>query len=326
MKDLIKQLTESFGPSGFEERIRGVIRAEVEGLVDEVRVTPLGSLVAVKRGSGGGQRIMLAAHMDEIGVMATFVDEKGFVRFTQIGYLFVHSCYSNRVVFENGVAGVVGMEQLEDASKVATLQQMYIDVGATSREDCPVRVGDPGAFVQQFAVQGRRLVSKAMDDRIGCAILIEVLRRLGETPHELHVAFTTQEETNLAGARTAAYGVDPDMAIAVDVTTTGDTPEGRKMAIELGKGPAVKVQDGWMIAHPQVREMLVSAAERAGVAVQMEVLEGGTTDAAVMQLARGGVPAGCLSVPCRYVHTPSEMVDEGDVEGAVQILLAAVKE
>jgi len=326
VRDLIRKLTETYGPSGFEDRIRAVIREEVEPLADEVRVTPLGSLVAVKRGTGGGRRIMLAAHMDEIGVMVSHVDEKGFLRFTSIGGVNPLTCIGARVEFEDGTVGVIGVEgKREDRTKVPRLDQLYIDVGATGKEDCPVRVGDAAVFVRPFVVRGTRLIAKAMDDRIGCAVLIETLRRLEETPNEVYFVFSVQEETTLSGARTAAYGIEPDLAIAVDVTGTGDTPEARPMAVELGKGPAVKVQDRGMIAHPLVRDLLVRAAEAAGVAYQMEVLERGTTDAAAMQLVRAGVPSGCLSIPCRYVHTPSEVVDEEDVEGAVKVLVEAVQ-
>lgn len=325
MKELIRKLTETYGPSGFEDHIRAVIREEVEPLVDEVQVTPLGSLVAVKKGKGTGQRIMLAAHMDEIGVIVTHVDERGFLRFAPIGGVNPLTCIGGRVQFEDGTLGVIGVEaKRDDPTKVPRLDQLYIDVGVASKEDCPVRVGDAAVFVRPFAVQGRRLVAKAMDDRIGCAVLIEALRRLDRTPNEVHFVFSVQEETTLSGARTAAFGIEPDLAIAVDVTTTGDTPEARPMAVELGKGPAVKVQDWGMVAHPRVRDLLVRAAEAAGVAVQMEVLERGTTDAAAMQVVRAGVPSGCLSIPCRYVHTPSEMVDEGDVEGAVRVVVKAV--
>jgi len=325
VREIIQRLTETYGPSGFEERIRAVIREEVEGLADEVRVTPLGSLVAVRRGGDGGRRIMLAAHMDEIGVMVTYVDEKGFLRFTPIGGVSPLTCLGGRVVFEDGTVGVIGIEKRKDHSKAPKFDQLYIDVGATGREGCPVGVGDAATFVRPFAAQGRRLIAKAMDDRVGCAVLIEVMRRLGETPNEVHFVFSVQEETTLSGARTAAYGIEPDLAIAVDVTGTGDTPEAHPMAVELGKGPAVKVQDRGMIAHPLVRDLLVRAAEAVGVEYQLEVLERGTTDAAAMQLTRAGVPSGCLSIPCRYVHTPSEMVDEGDVEGAVEVLAEAVR-
>ncbi len=325
MNELIRKLVETYGPSGFEDRIRQTLRAEVESLADEVQVTPLGSLVAVRRGSGGGRRIMLAAHMDEIGVMITHVDEKGFLRFATIGGVSPMTCLGARVEFESNVVGVIGIEKWEDRSKAPDFRKLYIDVGATGRADCPVRVGDAAVFCRPFVAQGRRLIAKAMDDRIGCAVLVETLRRLDDTPHEVHFVFSVQEETTLSGAWTAAYSIEPALAIAVDVTTTGDTPECEPMAVELGQGPAVKVQDGGMVAHPLVRDLLVRAAEKAGVAHQMEVLQGGTTDAAVMQLARAGVPSGCLSIPCRYVHTPSEMVDEQDVEGAVQVIVQATK-
>jgi endoglucanase len=322
MKELIRKLVESYGPSGFEEQIRAVIRAEVEGMADELYVTPLGSLVAVRKGTGGGKRILLAAHMDEIGVMASYVDEKGFLRFAAVGGVYPLNCVGSRVAFEDGTVGVIGIESKgRDRNAVPQLNQLFIDVGATGREDCPIRVGDAGVFLRPFVAQGERLVSKAMDDRIGCAVLIEVMRRMGESPNDVYFVFSTQEETTLSGARTAAYGIDPDMAISVDVTTTGDTPESYPMAVELGKGPAVKVQDGGMIAHPMVRQWLVDAAEAAGVPYQMEILRSGTTDAAAMQIVRAGVPSGCLSIPCRYVHTPSEMVDLGDVEGAVKVFV-----
>ena len=326
MRELIRKLVETYGPSGVEEQIRAVIRAEVEPLADELRVDPLGSLVIRKKGSGAGKRIVLDAHMDEIGVMVTYVDEKGFARFTRIGGVNPLTCVGGRVAFADGTAGVIGVEgKRDDPSKVPTFEQLYVDVGATSRDDCPVHVGDAAVFVRPFLAQGPRLIAKAMDDRIGCVVLIETLRRLEHTPHDLYLVFSVQEETTLSGARTSTYGIEPDLAIAVDVTGTGDTPESRPMAVELGKGPAVKVQDRGMIAHPAVRDLLVQRAQQADIPYQMEVLEYGTTDAAAMQLVRAGVPAGCLSIPCRYIHSPSEMVDERDVGNAVQLLLEVLR-
>jgi endoglucanase len=319
---------EAYGPSGVEEQVRAVIRAEVEPLADELRVDPLGSLIVRKQGEG--QRIALSAHMDEIGVMVTYVDEKGFARFTRIGGLRTLTCVGARVAFADGTVGIIGIERKRrDISKVPTFEQLYIDVGATNRDDCPVRVGDAAVFVRPFVrvdgAQGTRLVAKAMDDRIGCAVLIETLRRLEHTPYDVHFVFSVQEEVGLRGARTAAYGIDPDLAIAVDVTPTGDTPESRPMAVELGKGPAVKLQDREMIAHPAVRDMLIQRAEQANIPYQREVLIWGSTDAAAMQVTRAGVPAGCLSIPCRYVHSPSEMVDEQDVENSVRLLLEVLQ-
>jgi len=326
MKELIRKLVETHSPSGSEDRVRDVIRAEVTPLADEVRVDPLGSLVVRKRGGDGGKRIVLAAHMDEIGVMVTYVDEKGFARFTGIGGVSPLTCVGARVVFADGTVGVIGVEQKrEDTSKVPRLAQLYIDVGATGREDCPVRVGDAAAFLRPLVIQGSRLIAKGMDDRIGCAVLVETLRRLERTPHEVYFVFSVQEETTLSGARTSTYGIEPDMAIAVDVTRTGDVPECWPMSVALGKGPAVKVRDSGMIAHPLVRDLLIQRAKDADIPYQLEVLQAGTTDAAAMQIVRAGVPAGCLSIPCRYIHSPSEMVDEQDVENSVRLLLEVLQ-
>ena len=326
MKELIRKLVETYGPSGAEDGIRALITQEVQSLADEVRVDPLGSLVAHKQGRDGGKRIVLAAHMDEIGVMVSYIDERGFARFMSIGGVFSLTCVGARVTFADGKTGVIGVEdKRENSDRIPKLNQLYIDVGATSRDDCPVRVGDSAVFQRPFEVRGSRLIAKAMDDRIGCAVLIETLRRLQETPHDVYFVFSVQEETALSGARTSAYGIDPDIAIAVDVTDTGDTPECWPMAVALGAGPAIKVQDWGMIAHPAVRDLMIEGAKAAGVPYQMEVLTSGTTDASAMQLVRSGVPSGCLSVPCRYIHSPSEMVDEQDVENSVRLLLEVLR-
>ncbi|HUV26263.1 MAG TPA: M20/M25/M40 family metallo-hydrolase, partial [Anaerolineales bacterium] len=177
-----------------------------------------------------------------------------------------------------------------------------------------------------FSAYSERLVSKAMDDRIGVAVLIETLRLLKRTPNQVFFVFSVQEEVGLRGATTAAYGLDPDVGIAVDVTRSGDTPKGIKMDVSLGSGPAVKVRDSGMLSDPRIVNWMVDTAEKAQIPYQLEVLEAGTTDARAIQLTRAGVPAGCISIPCRYVHAPSEMVDYNDVQNAVQLLLALIKQ
>lgn len=324
MKSLIKSLVESIGPSGYEGATRDLVRAEINGLADEIRVDPLGNLIA-RKGSGG-QRIMLAAHMDEIGVIATHIDENGFVRFTTIGGVRPHTCLGGRVRFLNGSQGVIGGERLEEGGKVHTFDQLFIDVGAVSRETCPVKVGDMAVFDRPFLDLGDRLVSKTMDDRIACAILIEALRQIKNTPNELYFVFTTQEEVGTRGAGTAAFGIDPEIGISVDVTGTGDTPRGTRMAVALGKGPAIKVRDGGMLSDPRLVQAMVETAEAAGIPYQLEVLEAGTTDARAMQVSRAGMPAGCVSIPCRYIHSPSEMVDYNDVQNAVRLLVALLSQ
>lgn len=319
MKSLIQKLVETTGPSGYEAEIRAVVRAEVAPLADEVRVDALGNLIARK--GQGGQKIMLSAHIDEIGVIVTHIEENGFLRFTGIGGVYPLHCVGGRVRFLNGQIGVIYSERTEDRSRVPGLDQMYIDVGATSPKDSPVRVGDVAAFDRSFVDLGDKLVSKAMDDRISAAVLIETLRQLKSTPYEVYFVFSTQEEVGLRGATTAAYGIDPDLAVAVDVTGSGDTPKGYKMAVALGKGPAVKVRDGGMLADPRIVAWMSQTAEKAGIPYQLEVLEFGTTDARAIQITRAGVPAGCLSIPCRYIHSPSEMVDYRDVKNGVHLLV-----
>jgi len=323
MKQLIQKLVETVGPSGYETAVRDLVRAEIEESVDEIQVDAMGNLIARKGQKGeGGLRIMLSAHMDEIGVIATHVDEKGFVRFTTIGGVRPHTCIGGRVRFLNGAQGLIYMERSEDSGRLPGIENLYIDVGAADRDNCPVKVGDLAAFERPFLDLGDRLVSKAMDDRVSVAVLIETLRQIESTPHELYFVFSTQEEVGLRGATTAAYGVDPDLGVAVDVTATGDTPKGLRMEVGLGKGPAIKVRDGGMLSDPRVVRWMVETAEAAGLPYQLEVLEGGTTDARAIQLARAGVPSGCVSIPTRYIHSPSEMVDYGDVQDAVSLLAA----
>jgi putative aminopeptidase FrvX len=324
MKQLIQKLVETPSPSGYEAQIRSVVQAEIAPYTDAMQVDALGNLIAQKgQGGADGIKIMLAAHIDEIGVMVTHVDENGFVRFTTLGGVRPYTCVGGRVRFLNGATGVIYMEPLDEMSKVPTFDQLYIDLGLSNSQDAPVQIGDVAAFDRPFMDLGDRLVAKSMDDRIGAAVLIETLRQIKNTPHKLFFVFSTQEEVGVRGATTAAFGINPDLGLAVDVTGTGDTPRRTKvrMQVSLGKGPAIKVRDGGMLADRRVVDWMVRGAEKLNLPYQMEILEGGSTDARAMQLARAGVPAGCLSIPCRYIHSPSEMVDYQDVQQAVQLLV-----
>jgi putative aminopeptidase FrvX len=328
MKPLIKRLTETFSPSGFEQTIREVIRHEIRGLGDTIRTDPLGSLIVHRkprlkgRRGASGKRIMVAAHMDEIGLIVSHVDDNGFVRFAGLGGVYPRNLPGSRVRFAGGAAGIIGLEPTERSSDLPSMDKMFIDVGASSRAACPVKTGDVAAFERPFVDFGHRVAAKAMDDRIGCAVAIEVLRNLGSSPHDLYVVFTTQEEVGTRGAQTSAYGIDPDLGFSIDVTGWGDTPGMRDFEVALGKGPAIKIRDGGMISDPRIVEWMVQTAERRRIPYQREVLLGGTTDARAMQLVRAGVPVGCVSIPCRYVHTPSEMVDMRDVQNAVKLIVA----
>lgn len=328
MENLIRTLVESYGPSGFENIIRELIQSEIEPYVDEISIDALGNLIAHKKPSSAGSlplKVMIAAHMDEIGIMVTHITEKGYLRFTNIGGVFPHTLLGNRVRFANGTTGVIGCDRVDDLKTIHPLNKHFIDVGATSRDDSPVKVGDAAAFSRDFTVQGDYLIAKSLDDRIGCAIAIEALKRLPtEIDHDLYVVFSVQEEVGTRGAETAANRILPDIGIALDVTRTGDVPEARAMDVRLGGGPAIKVKDSGMIAHAGLVGFMRRRAEESGIPYQLEVLEGGSTDARSMQIAGPGSAAGCISIPCRYIHTPSEMVDRRDVEGSVQLLVALV--
>lgn len=320
MKSLIEKIITIPGPSGYENQIRQAILAEVEEFVDEIKIDALGNLIARK--GKADQKLMLAAHMDEIGVMVTHVDDNGFARFTNIGGVYPEYCLGGRVRFLDGRIGVVGAERMKDSSHVPPLEKMFIDLGAHSREDCPVMVGDVAVFDRPFNQLGNRFVSKAMDDRISVVVLIEALRQLKESNYETYFVFTAQEEVGVRGATTAAYEIAPDYGLAIDVTRTGDTPKGITMNVSLGKGPAIKVKDSGIVVDPRIVQWMVETAKEAEIPYQLEVLERGTTDAKAIQLSRVGVPSGCISIPCRYVHSPSEMVDIEDVKNAIQLVIA----
>ncbi len=317
MKDLIKKLVEAWGPSGYEHQVRALIEAEVADLVDEMHVDPLGNLIC--RVGRGGKKIMVAAHMDEIGLMATYIEpESGYLRFSGIGGLNLTTLFGNRVIFENGTIGVIGAHDSWHAQ--TTVDEFYVDI-STGNGDSPVEEGSPAGLARNFEERGHRLIAKSMDDRIGCVVAIEALRKMNkQTANEVYIAFTVQEEVGLRGARTAAYSINPDVGVALDVTGTGDEIKNRKMAVKLGGGAAIKVHDPGLVVPPAVRQWMVARAEADGIPHQLELLSGGTTDAAAIQISQAGVPSGCISIPCRFIHTTSETVDIRDVQACVDLL------
>jgi putative aminopeptidase FrvX len=328
MQELTQRLTGAFGISGYEDEVRAVIREEIAGLVDELHIDAMGNLVTLRRGTGGGRRVMLAAHMDEIGAMVTYIDEQGFMRFAPVGGLYPSICLGQQVQFADGTVGSIGLDGRADRNQAPKLTDLFIDVGAGARGEVKQKPGDPAVFRQRFAAQGNAWFAPNMDDRIGCVVLIQLLRELKgkDIAHDIYGVFTTQEEVGLRGAMTSAYAVNPDVAIALDVTLTGDTPHATPaMEVYMGHGTAIKVQDAGMIGHVGLNRLLVAAAEASQVFYQMEVLTGGSTDARAMQVAREGVPASAVSVPSRYVHSPSQIVDRRDVEASVALLRSLLR-
>ncbi len=330
MKELIRKLCDVYGPVGRENAIRDLIRQEIAGVVDEMRVDAMGNLIAVKRptqsGAQPGKRIMLAAHMDEIGVMVSHVDEKGFLRFASVGGVLVNALLGVQALFEDGTRGVFGSEGEMIVRNKPDMRKLFLDVGALSKEELSIGVGDQAVFRTEFVDQGKRMLAPNFDDRIGCAVLVQVLREIQNTPNEIVGVFTVQEEVGVRGAKTSGFSVEPEIVIAIDVTAAGDIPEVKVSPSALGAGPAIKVMDTYMIADLGVRRWLARSAEAYEIPYQLEILELGGTDASAVQTGRSGVRAGAVSVPSRYVHQPSQMVDYDDVQNCVRLLVNALSD
>jgi putative aminopeptidase FrvX len=326
---LIEELCNTYGPAGREHLVRKLIGKEMKGLCPEVETDRLGNLIArcpPARGSKTHGRIMLCAHMDEIGVIITYIDKNGFLRFTNVGGVFPELTLNQRVIFENGTIGVIDIEPEKDSSKSSVkpkLEKMYIDIGARDQKSAEkmVQIGDIASFHQHAIwINDKRISAKALDDRIGCYCLVEVARRLKKTQNDVYFVFSVQEEVGLRGARTGAFAITPKYALAVDVTDTGDTPEAHRMQVAVGKGVAIKVKDSMFLANPLVKDRLVEYARDLRIPYQLEILEHGTTDAAVIQLVKEGVMSGVLSIPTRHIHSTNEICDLKDVEGTITLL------
>ena len=315
MIELIKKLVETWGPSGYEHRIRGVIREEAAELADDIWVDGLGNLIC--RVGRGGKKALIAAHMDEIGLMATYQEPgSGFLRFTNIGGLRTDTLNGNRALFEDGTVGVIAAQ----GSSGKSLDDFYIDVENEPGANATA-VGQPAGFLRDMQLRGRRIIAKSLDDRIGCVVALETMRNLNkETPNEIYFAFTVQEEVGLRGARTAAQAIRPDIGVAIDVTGSGDEIRGRKMAVKLGGGAAIKVHDPGLTVPPAIKNWMIERCQADDIPYQLELLTGGTTDAAAIQMAHAGAPSGCISIPTRYLHTTSETVDLDDVQACIRLL------
>ncbi len=328
MKELVQQLTAAYGPSGRETEVADLIEKLLKGKVDSFHRDALGNLICEKKGTDKkGKRIMFSAHMDQIGMVVTHIEKEGYLRISGVGGLSVSNLRMRRVKFQNGVQGVM-VEQPLKPGETSSLRTCYIDIGAKTAAEAEklVQVGDMAVYAEPgFEMGEHRLASPAMDDRSACALLVSLMQDLPACADTVVAVFSTQEEVGYRGSTTAAFSVAPDEGIALDVTLCGDQPEDRKLAIDLGEGPAIKIMDARSISNPALVDRLFAAAKRAKVACQREVLPYGGTDAAAMQLSRGGTPVCTISIPCRNVHSACEIVDLRDIEGAKKVLLAYLK-
>ena len=338
MIKLIRRLSEAHGVPGSKAEVSSIIESELKE-VCEINKDVMGNLIAKK--SGGKKKVMLAAHMDEIGLMVRHIDENGFIKFITLGGFFDQTILNQAVVLhtrKGPLSGVIGskpphlMEEKEK-DKVIKTKDMFIDVGAGNAkiaDKMGVSIGDYITFDSQFKELKNGLIKgKAFDDRLGCAVMIEVMKQVN-TKHTLYAVGTVQEEVGLKGAKTSAYEIEPDAALALDVAPAGDfpgtTPE--EARIKINKGPVITVADGkgrGIITHTSVRDSLVETAKKRKIPYQLEVGEGGTTDATAIQLTKGGVFSGVVSVPTRYIHTPVEVASIKDIKNTVKLVTSYIE-
>ena len=320
--ELIQTLSSAHGPSGDEADIRNILSELASPMADEVAWDTMGNLIVHRKGPGS--KVMLAAHMDSIGFIVTHIEKEGFLRMGKLGGISPKEAVYTPIRFKNGVRGVVVPEEKADFGKLK-LDECYIDIGAKDEEQAKklVQVGDTAVYDTPCFLQDSRVISPYLDNRISCAVLLAVLERIQTSANDLYFVFTSQEEVGLRGAKTAAWAVDPDWAIAVDVTDVDDTPGSeRSGTVQLGKGAAVKVMDSSIICHPEVVAKLEGLAQVQGISVQRDIMRGGGTDAGAIHTTRLGVKTGGISVPCRYIHTPVEMADLGDAEACIKLVEA----
>ncbi|MBR6523876.1 MAG: M20/M25/M40 family metallo-hydrolase [Clostridia bacterium] len=321
--ELLKKLTNTFGVSGSETDITNVIKSELSGL-GEISVSHMGNLTL--HIPGKGKKVLFAAHMDEIGIMARFIDDNGFIYFSAVGGISPATILNTRVRFENGVCGVVSAGEKKEI-KDLKITDMFIDVGAKDKSDAEEKIplGICGRFESAFEISGKTLISRSLDNRAGCWALIKAAKQLKNTSCDVYMVFTAQEEIGLRGAATAAYDICPDYAIAVDITDTGDTPDCEKMAVKLGLGPCIKIMDKGIVTNHEIREIIAEAACSVSIPVQQEILTAGKTDATYLQYSCGGIKTGAISIPLRYIHTPHEMANSEDLQNTVDLICAICK-
>ena len=342
MMELMKELLLAPGVSSGEDEVAKIIERELKDVADTIERDTLGNVIATKKGSKKAPKIMLASHMDEIGLMVKYIDDKGYILFSKIGGINDQMLMNQTVTIHSSVGedviGVIGSKpphvtKPEEKNKVVNYDSMFIDIGAKDKEDAEkmVRIGDLMTFNSLFAQYPNNLVmGKAIDNRAGCYVMIEVLKRI-DADVTVYGVGTVQEEVGLKGARTSAFKLNPDYAIALDVTLSGDHPgiKPEEAPVVIGKGPAVIISDAsgrGILTHPFIKDLLVKVGDENDIDYQLEVSDGGTTDATAIHLTREGIPTGVLSVPTRYIHTPVSVCSMDDIESTIQLIVAAINE
>jgi endoglucanase len=339
--ELLKELTEANGIPGYEGRVRAIIRKRFETL-GEISQDKIGSVICKVEGSSETPKVMLAGHMDEIGFMVKHITKEGFIHFLPLGGWFDQVLLGQRVVIntrQGEVVGVIGAKPpyllpADQRNKVIKRKEMYIDIGATSKEEVEeagVRAGDPVIPRADFVLlaNGNTYLSKAFDDRVGVALIVSSLEELksNEHPNTIFGVATVQEEVGVRGATTSVRAVDPDVAIILESDIAGDVPgiKPEESSVKLGKGPSMLIYDARMIPNIKLRNFLMDTAEEMEIPLQVSYVERGGTDGGAIHLHNTGVPTVVLTVPARHIHSDSSIIHRGDYDNAVQLLVEVLK-
>ena len=339
--EMLERFTEAAGLPGFEHEVRGVVREYVEGCA-EITQDKLGSFIARLPGPAGSPRVMLAGHMDEVGFMVRHITDEGFILFLPLGGWWEQVILGQRmeVLTRQGrVIGVTGAKpphllEQEERSKMVQKKDMYLDVGASSREEVEamgIRLGDPIIPISPFTIMGKAqsYLAKAFDNRVGCALAVEALREMAsqERRNDLYAVGTVQEEVGTRGAKTSAHLINPDVGIVLEVDIAGDIPGVKKeeCAIKLGKGPSLLLYDARMIPNLRLRDLVIETAEAEGISLQYGTMLRGATDGAMIHMHATGVPSVVLGVPARHIHSHTSIINREDYDNTLKLLLALLR-
>jgi putative aminopeptidase FrvX len=330
--ELLKKLCEAHGVPGREEAVRELVISELRGICDEIRTDALGNVIALKKGSGRGPKVMLAAHMDEIGFLVSHIDEKsGFLRIDPVGGFDPRVLMAQRVIVhtEKGdLIGIIGSKPPhilteEERKKPLELKDLFIDLGLPADEvKKRVSIGDFITLQQDFADVGNLVSCKALDDRVGVYVMIEAVKKAKKHVCDIYAVATTQEEVGVRGARVSSFNVAPDIGVALDVTVASDVPGvgEHEHVSKLGAGVAIKIKDSLSISNPKLVRTMRQIAEQKKIKYQLEILPRGGTDAGAIQMTREGVAAITLSIPTRYLHSVVEAAHKDDIQAAIDLL------
>lgn len=327
---LLKKLTQTYGISGYESKVADLIIEVVKEHCDSLMKDAMGNVIALKKGNGSNKKkIMVAAHMDEIGFCVVNITSDGFLKVKKMGGISAHISYMSRVQFTNGTQGVIASTDKIDAIKGGDIDKLYIDIGATSKEDALqyINIGDIAGYIGEYAeLLNDNIISKSFDDRSGCYMMIESLKELKTPYHDVYFVFTVQEEVGLIGATTASERIQPDLGIALDITGSFDVPNDMHGNATLGKGAAIKVSDAGVICDSDIVNNMIACAKKHNISYQLDVLTNGGTDVGAINKSFRGVKCCGISIPTRYGHSPHSIINKKDLQSCIDLLTQFVSQ